>query len=140
MTDLIEGIRAILLADPTVSTQTAGRVFDNEFPVSYDTSMPQRSVIIRASGGSNQYGQGTLQLRDRRFHTITYGETAHLASVVDTAVSDCLKLFTPGIWAHTYIHWVKLAVGPVSMRDPDLLWPYLTSSYNVLASEITVTA
>lgn len=136
MTDLIEGLKAFLLADPGVSSLTTN-VFDEEIPVNRDKDMPFKCVIIRAGGGSNTFGK-TLPIGDSRVNFLSYAETPHLAATLDGAVYNALKNLTPSIWAHTYIHWCKQLVGPIGLRDTSLQWPYVVSSWQALASDITV--
>lgn len=138
MIDIVEAIRMVLLADATILELTSGRVFDTELPVNEDPHMPRKCVLVRAAGGSNGLGRGTLQINDTRFNILSYGETRHLAATVDTAVYDVLKPLSPSVWASTYLHWCKSASGPIPQRDPDLQWPYVVRSWEVLASDITV--
>lgn len=138
MTDVVEALRAVLLADSNLAELVSIRIFDTELPVSNDLSMPEKCVVIRAAGGANTFGRGTLQLNDGRVNFISYGETPHLAATVDGAVFSVLKPMTARVSFKTYLHWAKQIAGPIPLRDPDYQWPYVTSSWQILASDITV--
>jgi hypothetical protein len=113
-------------------------VFLLELDESMDTVMPIECVVLRASGGPPTYGSGTLELNDQRLGIFCYGATPHLAYNLYGAVYNALKNLTPSIHKSTYVHWAKPEVKGTNLRDPNLQWPYVLSSWQVLASDLTI--
>lgn len=138
MPDLTQAVIAVLLADGPTQALVDGRVFDYELPLGEDFQMPVKCVVVRYAGGANRLGQGTLQINDSNLNVLAYGETPHLAAVVQEAVYQCLKPLQPGVRAGTYLHWCKPSVMPIPMRDPDTQWPYSVARWEALASDLTV--
>lgn len=136
MIDVVGAVMAILNADTQVSTLTQGRVYDTEIPEAQDSLMSQKLVVVRFAGGPGT--PLTLQISDRRVNLLCYGETPHLAQTVYYASEEALNNVGHTIRASTYIHWCNLSTGPIPLRDADVQWPYVVSSWMVRASDLTM--
>lgn len=104
-----------------------------------EQQMPFECVVIKAAGGPALHGQ-VLPLNDLHLDIISYGQTAHLAYNVDSAVYQALKYLKPSIWANTYLHWAKPLTRAIQLRDPTTEWPYVVSVWQTLASDVTIAA
>lgn len=138
MMDVPFAIQQYLLTIEEVTELVGSNIFLLEIPQSSDLTEPFMCTVVRAGGGAARYGSGTLELNDLRIVMASYGPTLHLAYNIDGAIYEALKTLTPSVWGSTYLHWVKPAVRPIALRDPDLQWPYVVSSWQTLASDITI--
>lgn len=139
--DVIEAIMGVLAADAAVSALLAGGggIWDTELDVGEDVNMPRPNIVVRSGGGANTYGHGTLQISDFRVTVICYSNTPHLAKTLYTAVHNALKGMRPTVVAGTNVKWCNPSGGPISLREPHQQWPYVVSSWQVLASELAIT-
>jgi hypothetical protein len=142
--DIPYAIQLALQADPNVSAIVGTNIFLLQLPETMEpssigpTAMPQPCAVVMAGGGGARYGGETLQLNDQRINVLAYGPTAHLAWVLSEAIYIALKNLTPKTWGHTFLQWVKPSVKGTLLEDPDLQWPYVVSSYQALASDLTM--
>jgi len=127
--DACEALKAVLLADATVSSLTAGNIFDRELPYAEDFSMPIKCVVLRPAGGPP--GPATLPFQILRITTMCYGETPHLAGRVLGAVYMVLNNLTPRVYNNTLVYSCMVSTGEISLRDPDEHWPYSLMSWLV---------
>jgi len=146
--DIPYAIQQLLAADPGVQAAvrasfawpSTGRngVFLLELDQSINDDMPIECVLVRAGGGPGGYT--TLQLNDQRVVTFCYGQTLHLAWNLDGAVYAALKNMQPSVWAKTYLHYANPSIRGTELIEPQLQWPYILSTWQVRASDLTIAA
>lgn len=135
--NVILALKEILLESSSVTALAGQNIYDYELPELVDDVMAQKSVVIQPAGGPG--GPAQLAIQNPRITVRCYGETSSLAAQLDNAVYEVLKFLPPTVAKNTYIHGCIPSVAGITLRDPDLRWPYSVSSYIVRASDLTVT-
>jgi hypothetical protein len=138
------GLGLPVAPDTTVNGTDGYAIYPIELPVTMDVNMPAKAVVIKPHGGpgaglgasAHSYDPAPLQLNYSRIQVQCFGETPHLAYVVDWAVYMSLKNLERSVLGDTYIHNCIRATGPIPARDPELQWPYSTSVWLVKASDL----
>lgn len=133
--DRLTALIAILKADAAVSAQVGTRVFGGELPPAETASMPRKATVISHGGGLGVFGGGYQEYGDTRVDARCYGETPLEADDVWRAAYGALKQMRRTLQGTIYVHWARPSGGPLSLRDPDTDWPYVFSSFQVLAAE-----
>lgn len=127
-----------LQADAQVTTVMAARVFGAELPPAEVSNMPRECAVIKASGGPGS-DMGYMKTNRNRYEIRTYGRTPLTAWDAHLAVHDALKQMVPTVTNNTKLNNAVQVQGPMQLRDPDVNWPFVLSSYSISASEVTVT-
>lgn len=136
--DVKSALIAFLKADADVTTQVGTRVFGLELPRSETDNMPRKAVVLVASGGAVPgYAAATLPVEAQRVDTYCYGATPFEAEEVRRAVYGALKAMSRTKQGSVLLHWAEPSGGPMSGRDPDLDWPVVWNSWQILADERT---
>ena len=134
----IAAIIDFLQADARVTTVMAARVFGAELPPDEVSNMPRECAVIKVSGGPGS-DMGYMKTNRNRYEIRTYGRTPLLAWDAHLAVHDALKQMVPNVTNSTKLNNAIQVQGPMQLRDPDVNWPFVLSSYSISASEVTVT-
>ena len=132
----IAGLVTMLKADADVTTQVGTKVFGAELPPDETVNMPQKCIVVSPAGGLGQ--QDYMKLMRLRVDIKAYGTTPATAWDVFLAARNALRQITGKVHSTVLIHDVTVGSGPVQLRDNDLEWPLVVSSYNVLVSETAV--
>lgn len=127
-----------LQADARVTTVMAARVFGAELPPGEVSNMPRECAVIKASGGPGN-DMGYMKTNRNRYEIRAYGRTPLLAWDAYLAVHDALKQMTPNVTNSTKLNNAIQVQAPMQLRNPELKWHFVLSSYSISASEVTVT-
>ena len=133
MTDILDALRAYLLADDAVAALCESRVFAVELPQAQASTMPRSCVVITCAGGPEK--RGTDRIVRGRFDAHSYGETHHLAGQLDRAMYDALRRVRATRVGEVLLYNVLPSAGPMPMRDTDEGWPVFVRSMTVAADE-----
>ena len=133
--DPIAALVALLKADSTVNTPTAGRVYGSELPKSEAREQPRKAVLIEAAGGVSPVAGSTAELTAQRVDAICYGETPFEAQELRRLVFGACKPAHRVVHASTLIHWIEDAGGSVDGRDRDTRKPFAAQSFQVFFAE-----
>lgn len=136
--DPIAGIRAFLLADTSVDTITAGRVFGGELPRTENVDMP-RTCIVLAPAGGGAFGRAFESYGDVRVDVICYGATKQEAWSVLIAARWAFKQMRRSVQNTVLLHWARESAGGTLGEDPETQWPTAVCSFQVLAAETAAT-
>lgn len=140
--DPLVAVRTYLLADAGVSAIASTRVFAAELPSTEASNMPRAAVVVTAAGG----GQASLGARSHvpvgsiRMDVRCYGETPAAASALHYAVLSALKAIGRTFVDATLLHSCVVEGGPFNLREPDVDWPLVLSTYSLLAAEVAAPA
>ena len=136
MTDPIGALVAYLKVDTAVATLASTRIYGAELPKSEieNASNPRAIVVVKQAGGG-MLGLAYQQYGDIRADVACYGSTPFNASALYGAVYDALKELRREVYASTLLHWAQSSARGTQGRDPDLDWPVVFSSWQVLAAE-----
>ena len=131
----------VYLREQTPLTELVGnRVYGTELPRPEISGKlgPRGNVIVREAGGAGQIGKGFQNYGDSRIDVLCYGATPAQARQVSRRVHPILDDLHRITREDCLIHWCRQITAPLSLRDPDIDWPYSFSSWQVLAAEIPV--
>jgi hypothetical protein len=137
MIDAIAAVNAYLTQHPLITGMPVAGIYNNELAIGADVTMPAKVVVIKPHGAASD--PAPLYINEPYLAIQCFGETAHLAFMVEETVFLALKGLTPSVWASTYIHSVIRLSGPVPGRDVTDQWPFSTARFRVLASDLTIT-
>ena len=139
--DHIAALRAYLLSAANADAGTEGRIYGAEVPQSEHANMPRRAILLRDAGGYVLPGsQVDIEIGDPRVDILCYGATPFEAKAVWRAVHPHMRRLNREVWSQTLLHWARQGGGPNGGIDADTKWPFILSSYQVLASEVVVTS
>lgn len=127
--DPIADIRALLVADPTVSALVSDRAYLHELPESESPNMPQQAVVLTQAGGPGR--PKTLKTRTIRLDTICYGATLHESYQLHQAVREVVEALARR--SNSVISVETVSDGQ-NARDPLKQWPVCFASYRVLTT------
>lgn len=137
--DHIDALVQLLRADPEVAALCDGHVYGGTaIPRAAVRRMPANAVVIAYSGGVGALGVGAQSWGDVRVDARSYGPSEQGAGVVFRAVYTALKGFERKVFADMLLHWARPVGGPLQLRDPDTDWPFILTSWQVLAGETPV--
>lgn len=134
----LDGLGAILKADPDLAALVGASVFWPSLPRQTDPAMPAPAVVIRPAGGYMRYGGGTLPIGDPRVDTDCYGATLAQSWQVHLAVLTAFKRTIRATAGGVLVHSVTVSSGGVTSVDPDTQWPLTIASYTAVISELPV--
>lgn len=143
--DPLAAVVSYLLADTEVQVQVGLNVFGAELPPLPDLgfTMPAKCMVVAYAGGT-AIGPGArskVPIGLYRMDVKAYGATPFDASAVYLAAMDRLvrTLERSVERGTTLLHNAVIAGGPIGLRDSDLDWPMVLSTYEIMISEVTVT-
>lgn len=132
----LAGVVSYLVGVSAVYTATGGRVFGAELPRAQAPTMPQAAVVVTLAGGGGPASDAP-ELRVTCDVTC-YGATPYLALELYLTVRAGLRALARDTWASTLLHSAVEVAGPMQLRDPEMRWPFVWSSWRVFASETPV--
>lgn len=136
MHDIIGAVAAYLKTDAHVAELIEDRLFIGRIPHAQveaeDTFRPRKMIVIRQAGGVGK--RDLLPIDFQRMDVICYGETMFDADSVRRAVWDVLTRLDRVRSGDVLIHHVNPVSGALSSVDPDIVWPIVVQSYQVLAA------
>lgn len=127
--DPIADIRALLVADTTVSALVADRVYHSELPEPESPNMPQQAVVVAQAGGPGR--PKTLKTRTIRLDTLCYGATLYESYQLHQAVREVVE--TLARRSNSVISVETVSDGQ-NARDPLKQWPVCFASYRLLST------
>jgi len=133
----LAGLVAYLVGDTNVYTATAGRVYGGELPKSQAGEMPRATVLCALSGGGGPASDAP-ELRVT-CDVSCYGATPYAALELYLTVRAALRTLARDTGASALLHSAVETAGPLELREPDVRWPVVWSSWRVIASERPVT-
>lgn len=139
--DPIAALVAYLRADPDTTSLTGGRIFGQELPETEAGPMPRACLVLTDAGGA-PLGPGAndaVPVSVTRVDVRAYGATPQEAKAVSLAAHAALKGLRRAVVGQALLHSATVAGGPNYLRDPDTAWPFVLSTYQVLAAEVPVT-
>lgn len=95
-------------------------------------NMPRKTVVIRYSGGPEEFRRHPLQ--KQRIDIFSYGETYHEAGQVDREVADALHDMSRQDSSNVLMHSAGYG-GARQLKEPDTGWPYILRSVMIIADE-----
>jgi len=132
--DVVGAIVSILSADSGVSALVGARVYGDEIAPDEIHNQPRAAVVVQPSGGAvPTFTQGTIPLEAMRVDVLCYGSTRYDADRLRRAVYDSLRAVQRRTEGSVLVHWINLAGGLATGRDPDTGWPRAFQSWQVLA-------
>lgn len=136
--DAISALIAHLKADANVAARVGVKVYGNELPRSENVNMPQSCIVLRYAGARQQTGR--LPIGDYRIDIRSYGATPFESARVYRAVHTAMKQsLLRKAYGTQLLHSASQESGPLSLREPDVEWPFLFSAWIVKAAEIPKT-
>lgn len=142
--DPLTAVAAFLLADASVATLAATRVYGEEIPADLvatvsDGDTIQQTVVIKRSGMGRSVGDNSrIEFSRPRFDVFSYGETPLEAASLDLACYEALKQMVPHTEGVCRMFDAALVAGPVSLREEDTQWPFTFRTYLVAVAEAAV--
>lgn len=137
-------LRTFVLADATVSALLAEsvstvpaseRVYVNAIPretiAASDVEHPPKMVVLRQAGGIPKLD--TLPTENLRINVLAYGEDDHQADRVRRSVMSLFVHASRECVGDVMLHHINPASGPVSLVDPDIVWPAVSQAFTLQA-------
>jgi hypothetical protein len=139
--DAKAAVIAFLLADTDVASLAGARVYGDEeaFRAVVAEVVPRTVTIARSGRIAGEGDRGYAPIGRGRFDLKCFGETRYEASKLHEAVSLALKNMVPTTIAlgdgSVRLYNATYSGGPMDLVDPDAQWPYVWSSWGVMADE-----
>lgn len=137
--DVVAAIVAFLRATPSVTAVVGDHVYGGELPRDLPadgTGMPTQCVVIQASpGGYGAYRRSFIKAGHSRIDLRCYGPDPIGAMEVYRAIHPVLKHAPQFSQDGTLIYSINQEIGASALREPDTLWPFVFTSYDVFAAE-----
>jgi hypothetical protein len=112
-------------------------VFGQELPASQADSMPKPVVVCRSAGGP--LDRGFLTLGNTRIDVRCYGATPFAAMSLYQETHALMKYGIQRIAVGpTLLHSATLESGPNHLREPDLDWAFILSSWLVKSAQVAI--
>lgn len=135
--DYLAAFQGYLQGVSDVSSAVGTRVFVSEIPNSEEVNMPRACAVLAMGGGGLLLNAGSyLPVGDRRLDVRCYGRTPYEAWQVYAAVHNALKFMTRTTVGGATLFWATLDAAEQSLRDPDVHWPFIFSSWQVLVADL----
>lgn len=136
--DPLAALVAFVAGDAEVAALVGARVFGQELPAGEVQQMPRPCVVLQTAGGFGERGEAPVQRV--RVDARCYGRTLHEAMQVHLAVYGALrKRLLRSQQGDALLHSAILEGGPSPLRDPDADWPFVLSSWQIIAADEPVT-
>ena len=139
VTDPLDAVIALLKADTELDNLTSGRIFAAELDGKLSKVMPTAAIVVSDGGGTGSYGNAFQRYGDSRYDLRCYGGSPKTAKLVYRTAYPLLKQLEREVHNGCLLHWAKKSGGPMSLRDPDTKWPFIFSSWQILAAETPIT-
>ena len=133
MRDVIAALRAFLLDQDEVVRVVGNRIHGGRLPQSNQDSPPEGAILLRLAGGTPIGGY--VELQRPRVDVIFYHTSPTQADAIRRIVHPLLRAIRPFVQSGTKIHAVEEEGGPIAGVESDTNWPYVFTSWRVLASE-----
>lgn len=134
--DAMGALRSLLLADTDVTDLTSTRIYVNQIPEavveSEDPRHPSKMVVLRMAGGSGK--SDFLPTDDFNFDVLCYGESDFEADAVRRVIWTKFVYLTRETASNgVCFHHINPIGGPVSLVDPDIVWPAVSQGFTTKA-------
>lgn len=140
MTDVIGAVKDYLENEGTVTAlldSDTTRIYGGEILRADIDEMPRGAVVLSPAGGG-LIGNAYQDYGDVRVDVDCYGATPYEAYTLYLAVYASLKHLRRSIAGdQVLLHWARASSKGTEARDPETDWPVVTSSWQVLAAEVT---
>lgn len=134
VSDPLAALVAYLASDSEVSALVGTRVFGQELPPGEAQQMPRPCVVVQAAGGFGE--RSDVPVQTLRVDARCYGRTLHEAMAVHLAVYGALKKrLRRSQQGDALLHSAIMEGGPRPLRDPDADWPFVLSSWQLIAAD-----
>ena len=134
--DTIGAVRAWLLGQTAITDLVGQRVFVNAIPrdviEAEPIENPSKMIVVRMAGGAGK--SDFMDFQPQTMDVLCYGETQLEADKVRREVFAQLFEIDRVRQGDVLIHWANPAGGPVSLVDPDIVWPAISQSYEIATS------
>ena len=133
MNDVITALRTFLTGQASVTALVADRIYGGRMPLVDQDSPPEGAILLRLSGGTPV--GGFVHLQRPRVDVTFYAPTPARADAIRRVVHPLFRALEPQEISGTLVHAIEEEGGPVSGVEPDTNWPYVFTSWRILASE-----
>lgn len=138
--DVVAAIVQLLRQDAEVTALAGQRVYGVRLPASESQHMPRGAVVVSRGGGGIGLGNRSyVQIENSRIDVRCYGLTDYEAKQLDAAAHAVLKGWRGGPVGDCFLYPARIEIGPVDLLEPEVEWPLVWQSYQVMASETPVT-
>jgi hypothetical protein len=137
--DPLAALVSFLRADEAIAERLGSRVFAGELPREENDQMPRMAIVLNPAGGG-LIGNGYQAYGDKRIDVDCYGQTKRESWLLYLDLHAALKGLRRAVHEEVLLHWARLSSGGRALRDPRTDWPLTISSWQILASEIPVSA
>lgn len=127
---------AALVGTTTIRGALVARVFGAAIPAEEAAQMPRPAIAVSAAGGVAVGGY--VRLQRPRIDVKCYGRTHHEAMAVHLAAYAALRYLYRRAQGAAFLHNAVLVGGPLELVDPHTDWPLVSSTWNVLASDLAL--
>jgi len=129
--DIIQALRAHLLADTNVAAEVGAHVYGDALPRAAVAAMPQAALVIELSGGVS-LAAGTWSQHDtQRVDVIAWGTTPERAAHLAALARRSLAAIRRQLIGSVLVHWAEPAGGASKARDPDGRWAIVRRPYQI---------
>ena len=132
--DPLTAVQAYLKADADVATQVDTRVFGGGVPAGENASMPRKAIVVRPAGGIGL--RSWAPLGQPRVDVLSYGGTEYEARQVHWAAHEALRDLYRQVHGNVLLHHATPGGGPLSLREDGTDWPFVLSTWVVMANEV----
>ncbi len=132
----ISAVIDFLQADAEVLAQVGTKVFAPEVPKTETEAMPQKCIVLQANGAPAD--RGRIRLMKIRLEFRAYGATPFDAWGPYLAAYDAFKHMQSNVQGTVLLLDAEMVEGPFDLRDPDLDWPFVMGTVNLMAAEVAV--
>lgn len=136
--DLLSALLAILKRDDDLIALIGTRAYGEELPEFEASAQPRAMLFVRRQPGPTAIG-GYVDLERPGFELACFGETPAQAAEVHREASRVLKNIRREVSEEVLVHSAQLVGSPQALREGQSQWPYVVSSWEVLASETQAT-
>lgn len=127
---------AALVGTTTIRGTVVARVFGEEVPAEEAVNMPRACITVSAGGGFHV--RSYVQLQTPRLDVKCYGRTLSETGALHQAAYNALKYLNRRAQGVAFLHNAIQVGGPLSLRDDDTDWPFVWSTWEVLASDLAI--
>ena len=135
--DYMAAFQSYLQNTSEISSVVGTRIFVSEIPKSEIVNMPRACAVLGFGGGGLlTSGQSFVPVSDRRIDVRCYGRTPFEAWQVQAPIHNALKFMPRTTIGGAALLWASLDTAEQQLRDPDMEWPFIFSSWQVLVADI----
>lgn len=134
----LTGLSAFLKANTAVAALVSTRIWFPEIPEDQEEAMPQKAILLQPAGGA--YAADYILLGEPKVDVRCYAQKLDDCMLIYLAVHDALKAMQrTASYGKLIMHNCTQDGGPLFLREPELNWPFMLSTWTLKASEITQT-